>query len=105
MLWLASAIVSPSTTASNPILVPAHLALGVVGLLLFLGGVTAAAGVVTRSAAQALVAGILGGVVAAGVGSLFLIQGRLTELFPWALAAVGLLGFAGCLIQYGRIES
>jgi len=52
-----------------------------------------------------LVAGILGGVVAAGLGSLFLLEGRLTSGFPWALAAVGLVGFAWCLLQYGRIES
>jgi hypothetical protein len=74
------------------------------GFLVFLGGITAAAGVVTRSASQALVAGILAGVVAAGVGSMFLIEGRLTVLFPEALAAVGLVGFAWCLVQYGRIE-
>ena len=102
---LANALVAPSSTAPAPILVPLHLAVGIVGLLVFLGGVTAAAGVVTRSASQALVAGILAGVVAAGIGSLFLIEGRLTTLFPWALAAAGLVGFAWCLVQYGRIES
>jgi hypothetical protein len=102
--WLANVLVSTSSTAPAPILVPAHLALGVLGLLIFLGGVTAAAGIVARSAAQALVAGILAGVVAAGIGSMFLIEGRLTALFPEALAAVGLVGFAWCLVQYGRIE-
>ncbi|HLM90722.1 MAG TPA: hypothetical protein VK424_01520 [Thermoplasmata archaeon] len=102
---LANALVAPASAAPTPILVPLHLAVGILGLLVFLGGVTAAAGIVTRSASQALVAGILAGVVAAGVGSLFLIEGRLTTLFPWALAAAGLVGFAGCLVQYGRIES
>ena len=101
---LADALVSTSSTAPTPILVPAHLAVGLIGLLVFLGGVTAAAGVVTRSASQALVAGILAGVVAAGVGSMFLIEGRLTPLFPETLAAAGLVGFAWCLAQYGRIE-
>jgi len=102
--WLATALVSTSANAPTPILVPAHLAVGMLGLLVFLGGVTAAAGIVTRSASQALVAGILAGVVAAGVGSLFLIQGHLTWLFPEALAAAGLVGFGWCLVQYGRIE-
>jgi ABC-type transport system involved in multi-copper enzyme maturation permease subunit len=102
--WLASALVSTTPNAPTPILVPAHLAVGLLGLLVFLGGVAAAAGVVTRSASQALVAGILAGVVAAGTGSLFLIQGRLTWLFPGALAVAGLVGFAWCLAQYGRIE-
>ena len=73
VFWLANALVSTSSTAPAPILAPAHLVLGLVGLLVFLGGVTAAAGVITRSASQALVAGILAGVVASGLGSLFLI--------------------------------
>ena len=42
--------------------------------------------------------------VAAGIGSMFLIEGRLTALFPEVLAAAGLVGFAWCLIQYGRVE-
>ncbi|MGA8710120.1 MAG: hypothetical protein WB786_02685 [Thermoplasmata archaeon] len=101
---LANALVATSSTAPAPILLPSHLALGMVGLLVFLAGVTAAAGIVTRSASQALVAGILAGVVAAGIGSLLLIQGRLTTLFPESLAAAGLVGLAWCLVQYGRIE-
>ncbi|MGA8664172.1 MAG: hypothetical protein WB809_03775 [Thermoplasmata archaeon] len=101
---LANVLVSTSPTAASPILVPFHLAVGILGLLVFLGGITAAAGVVTRSASQALVAGILAGVVAAGIGSLFLIEGQLTALFPVALAAAGLVGLAACLVEYGRIE-
>ncbi|MGP8077699.1 MAG: hypothetical protein ACLQD8_00845 [Thermoplasmata archaeon] len=101
---LARVLVSTSSTAPTPILVPAHLAVGLLGLLVFLGGITAAAGVVTRSASQALVAGILGGVVAAGVGSMFLIETRLTWLFPEALVLSGLAGFTWCIVQYGRIE-
>ena len=42
---------------------------------------------------------ILAGVVAAGVGSMFLVEGRLTTLFPEVLAAAGLIGFAWCLLQ------
>ncbi len=102
--WIARAVVSTSPTAAAPILIPAHLALGMVGLLLFLAGVTAAAGVVTRAASQALVAGVLAGVVAAGVGSLFLIQGRLNALFPVALAIAGAAGFVGCLARYARLD-
>ena len=102
---LATAFVSAASTAPPPILVPSHLAIGIVGMLLFLGGVTAAAAAVTRSASQALVAGVLGGVVAAGIGSLFLIEGRLTPLFPLALAVAGLAGFAWCLVRYDHMES
>jgi ABC-type transport system involved in multi-copper enzyme maturation permease subunit len=105
VLWLAAALVGNSSSAPPPILEPAHLALGMLGLLLFLGGIAGAAGVVTRSAAQALVAGVLGGVVAAGLGSLFLVQGRLTVVFPVALAIAGFAGLAGCVYGYGQIET
>jgi hypothetical protein len=101
---LADALVPTAASAPVPILVPGHLALGLVGLIVFLGGVTAAAGVLTRSASQALVAGVLAGVVSAGLGSFFLIQRQLTELFPAGLAVAGLIGFAWCLVGYGQIE-
>jgi ABC-type transport system involved in multi-copper enzyme maturation permease subunit len=104
VLLLASQLVSASPLAAAPILPPVHLAFGLVGLLLFLGGVTAAAGVVTRSASQALVAGILAGVVAAGLGSLFLIDGQLTTGFPVALGVVGVAGLGLCLVQYSQID-
>ncbi|MFI5415491.1 MAG: hypothetical protein ACHQ16_07565, partial [Candidatus Lutacidiplasmatales archaeon] len=48
VLGLAGALVAATPGAPTPILVPSHLALGLLGLLGFLGGVTAAAGVVTR---------------------------------------------------------
>jgi len=102
---LAAQLVFPSSSAAPPIFVPAHLAIGIVGLLVFLGGVTAAAGVITRSPSQALVAGVLAGVVSAGLGSLFLIEGRLTPLFPLVLAAIGVAGFAWCLAAYDRVEA
>jgi hypothetical protein len=104
VVWLAAVLVTYAPTAPPPILVPAHLALGLLGMIGFLGGVTAAAGVVTRSASQALVAGVLAGVVAIGLGSLFLLQRTLTPWFPVALAVAGLLGFGFCVAQYARIE-
>jgi hypothetical protein len=100
----AQVLVPLTLGAPAPLLVPTHLAVGLLGLLLFLGGVTAAAGVVTRSAAQALVAGILAGVVAVGAGTLFLLQRQLTDAFPVALGIVGMAGFAWCLVTYARME-
>lgn len=104
VLALGGALVSTSATAPVPILVPSHLAVGLVGLIGFLGGVTAAAGVVTRSAAQALVAGILAGVVAIGLGSWFLLERTLTVWFPAGLALAGIVGFGWCVAQYSRID-
>lgn len=103
VIALAGAIVHTTPLAPPPILTPSHLAVGVVGLLIFLAGVTASAAAVTRSASQGLVAGVLAGVVAAGIGSLFLLEGRLTVAFPEVLAATGLLALAWCLRHYGRL--
>ncbi|MCI4351732.1 MAG: hypothetical protein L3K15_09520 [Thermoplasmata archaeon] len=102
---LAQYLVAASPTAPAPILAPGHLAVGLAGLLVFLGGVAAAGAIVTRTVAQGLVAGVLAGVLVAGVASMFLIQGRLTPLFPVALAVAGLAGLGWSLVQYGRIES
>jgi hypothetical protein len=103
--WLAGALVATSPTAVSPILPPAHLAVGLLGLLVFLAGVTAVAAIVTRGAAQALVAGVLAGVVAAGLASWFLVEGRISMLFPELLAAIGVAGLAWCVAMYGRIEA
>jgi hypothetical protein len=100
----AGVLVASSATAPVPILPSAHLAVGVLGLLVFLGGVTSIAAIITRSASQALVAGVLAAVVAVGLASWFLIEGRLTMWFPAGLGVVGLAGFAWCLFQYGRLE-
>ncbi|MCI4345151.1 MAG: hypothetical protein L3K07_00120 [Thermoplasmata archaeon] len=106
LVWeLSGLIVGTPTGATAPILIPLHLALGLPGLLLFLGGVTAAGAVVTRSAAQSLVAGVLAGVVAAGVGSWFLLERSLSLLFPVGLAVVGLVGLAWSLYRFPSLEA
>ncbi|MCI4327283.1 MAG: hypothetical protein L3K16_06590 [Thermoplasmata archaeon] len=105
VIALAQLLVGPGTDSVAPLFVPAHLAMGLLGLLLFLGGITAAAAVVTRSAAQALVAGVLAGVAAVGAGSWFLLQRQLTATFPEILGVVGGAGFVWCLIEYARIEA
>lgn len=103
--WIAGELVRTQPAAPTPILIPWHLFLGLFGLLCFLGGVVAAAGVVTRSSAQALVAGVLGGVVAAGVASSLLLQHQLTDVFPVVLLVVGLVGDGWAVTEYGRIDS
>ncbi len=105
VLELSAAVVSTVVGAPAPILSPAHLAVGAAALLVFLAGVTAAAASTTRSAAQALVAGVLAGVVVAGLASLLLLQGRLTEWFTVGLAVGGVAGFGWSLEAYRRIDS
>lgn len=102
---LASWLVTNQPGAAPPILIASHLYLGLFALLLFLGGVAAAAGVVTRSSAQGLVAGVLAGVVAAGAASFLLVQHQLSYLFPAVLAVAGLAGLGWAVGQYGAIEA
>ncbi len=103
--WLAVLLVSNQPGVAPPILVASHLFLGSFGLLIFLGGVAGAAGVVTRSSAQGLVAGVLGGVVAAGVASFLLLQHQLTYVFPVVLALAGLVGLGWAIGQYATLEA
>jgi hypothetical protein len=105
-VWiLGGALVTTQPGAAAPLFPPAHLLLALPALLIFLSGVTAAAAVITRTAAQALVAGILAGVLAAGAASYFVFEHQLTALFPAVLAIVGLVGFAIALVQYPTLEA
>lgn len=106
LVWeVAVALVSTAPGAPLPILPAGSLLVGFVGLMLFLIGVTAAAAVVTRSAAQALVAGVMAGILAAGLGSLFLLDGTLRATFPTALALVGVVALGWSLLRYPSLET
>ncbi len=105
VMALAPRLVMMSPNSAGPILVPLHLYLGLFGVLVLLAGVTASAAVVTRSAAQALVAGVLAGVTCAGVGSWLLLDRALTVVFPIALAAVGGALTVWAVVRYGSLES
>jgi hypothetical protein len=102
---LGGALVTTQPGAAVPLFAPAHLALGLFALLVFLAGVTAAGATITRTAAQALVGGVLAGVVGAGVASYFLFEHQLTAAFPAAIAVVGLVGLGFSLYQYPRLEA
>lgn len=102
---VAPATVAPAALAPVPLFAPGHLALALVALLVFLGGVSAAGAVVARSSAQGLAAGVLAGVLVAGVVGLLVFQHEVTWFVPAGLAVggVGSLGFA--IDAYGRIDS
>lgn len=105
LVWtVAGELVAPGSSAA-PILDPGELLLGLLAMLVLLAGVTSSAAVVTHSAAQALVAGVLAGVVVAGVGSYLLLEGTLTRWFPVALAIVGIAGLAWSLLRYDALEA
>jgi hypothetical protein len=104
-VWVATALVQTASNALPPILNPVHLYFGLFGLLMFLGGVVAAGAVVTRSSSQALVVGVLAGVLGAGIASSFLLQHQLGTTFPVVLGAVGVVGWGWSLFAYGKLES
>ncbi|MCI4360633.1 MAG: hypothetical protein L3J91_02935, partial [Thermoplasmata archaeon] len=93
--YAAAALVAPSTRYVS-IFDPFHLALAIPAFLLLLAGVTAAGAVFTKTSSQGLVAGVLAGVVIAGVTGYLLALHELTWLYPVALgfAGAGALGWA-----------
>lgn len=105
VLAMAPAIVPATVGAAPAPFNVLHLLLGLVALLAFLGGVTLAASVITRSAASALVAGILAAVVTAAGAAYLAFQHTLTFDFPIGLALGALIAYAWAFDEYVRLES
>lgn len=101
---LAPATVTSNPLAAAPLFLPAHLALGLVALLVFLGGIAAAAAALTRSAAQGLVAGVLAGVVVAGLVGLEVFQRQVSWLAPALLAVGGVAALAVAVRTYATLD-
>jgi hypothetical protein len=97
---LGGALTAPIAGARPPLFIPTHLALAVPGLLVFLAGVVAAAALVTRSASEAIVAGILAGVVVAGGIGYLVSQGTIAAWFPGGLAVAGLAALGWAVYEY-----
>lgn len=99
-------LVVPVTVGAAPApFNPLHVILGLVALLAFLGGVTLVASVVTRSAASALVAGVLAAVVTASGAAYLTYQHTLMMDFPEGLALGAVLAYAWAFDEYVRLES
>ena len=100
ILLLGGALVTPSAGSVRPLFDPVHLYWAVPALLLALAGATAAAAVVTRSASEAIVTGVLTGVVIAGGVGYLVFQGTLTSGFPVVLAIAGAIALAWGIAEY-----
>ena len=106
VVWgLASLLVPSPSGAPPPLLDPMHLAEGVAALLLLLGAATVTASILTRSASEALVAGVLSAVVVAAATGYLLLQGQLTMVLPLVLLLSALIAVGWSLVAYGRLES
>lgn len=101
-VWaLAGVLVHNQAGARPPLLDPLRLFEAMVLLLFFLGAITVCASIITRSASEALVAGILGGVVTAGGAGYFLLEHDISMAFP---AALGLAAVAALAVSFERYE-
>lgn len=90
--------------AAGPILFdPVHLFVGLLALLLFLAGVTVAASVITRTSSEALVAGVLAGVVIAGGTGYLEFERDLSMLYPVLLAVAGTGTIAWGIWRYAQL--
>jgi hypothetical protein len=95
---------APGTFVRAPLFDPGHLLVALPGLLIFLAGVTAVAAWFTRRSSEAIVAGVLAGVVAAGGAAYLLAQGELTTLFPALLLVAGLGALAWTVASFPRLS-
>lgn len=103
--FLGGALVQPQPFAAAPLFDPLHLLLALPALLVFLAGVTAAGAVITRGASEALVAGILAGVLVAGGAGYLVAQHGIHWWFPALLLVAGLGALGWAIYQYARLEA
>jgi hypothetical protein len=103
-VWLLGGALVTTTAPVAPLFLPFHLLLSIFALLLGLAGVSAATAVVTRAASEALVAGVLAGVVIAGLAGYFVLLHTITVAFPLVvgLGGIGAIGWA--LARYPSLE-
>lgn len=105
-VWaLAGLLVPVGGTPMGLMVDPVHGAEGIAALLVFLGMVTVNASVITRSASEALVAGVLAAVVTAAGSGYLLIQGTLTMLLPALLVAVAVVSLGWSIWLFQSLES
>jgi hypothetical protein len=109
LVWLLGgalvAAPAPGLVAPAPLFEPGHLFVAIPALLVFLAGVTAVGAWFTRRSSEAIVAGVLAGVVAAGGAAYLLAQGELTVLFPAVLLAGGLGGLGWTIGSFPRLTA
>jgi hypothetical protein len=93
----------PGVLERAPLFVPWHLLVAIPGLLVFLAGVTAVAAWFTKRSSEAIVAGVLAGVVGAGGAGYLLAQSELTLLLPELLLVAGVGALAWTVASFPRL--
>jgi hypothetical protein len=104
ILASASVLVTPQAGAAGPLFSPVHLAFALVALFLFLAGVAAVVAVMTRSSSEPIVAGVLAGVVVAGLSGYLTFEGTLRATFPLLLGVAGLAALGYAFYRFELLE-
>jgi ABC-type transport system involved in multi-copper enzyme maturation permease subunit len=105
-VWeLAGLLVTDQPGAVPTLIDPLHLFEAMFPLLLFLGAITVCASVITKSASQALVAGVLGGVVTAGAAGYFLLEHEISMGFPAALGIAAVIAIVVTFYLFDALDS
>lgn len=100
-IWaIGGALVTPAAYAAAPLFAPAHLLIAIPGLLLALAGVTAAGAAVTRHPSEAIVAGVLAGVVIAGGVGYLVFEREISLVLPAVLAIAGAASLGFAILRY-----
>ncbi len=106
LVWpIASAVVPASSGEAAPLFDPVHLFEGVLCLLLFLGAIAVNASVLTRSSSEALVAGVLAGVVTVALAGWFTYEGQISMLFPAVLLAVAVVALLWSFLRFESLDT
>ncbi|MDE1821135.1 MAG: hypothetical protein KGJ23_10440 [Euryarchaeota archaeon] len=105
-VWpIAGAIVPALPSDPHPLYDATHLFLAMLSLLFFLGAVTLNASIITKSSSEALVAGVLAGVVTAAAAFYFTYLHQISLLFPEVLLVVGAVALGWSFLRFERLES
>lgn len=103
-VWALAGVFAPGSS-STVLFVPSHLLEALFLLLFFLGAITLCASTITRSASESLVAGILGGVLTAGLAFYFVYERTITMWYPAALGVAGAVALALAWVRYDALDA
>lgn len=106
LVWpIASLVVPVQPTDPAPLFPPFHLYEGILALLFFLGASTVTASIIARSASEALVAGVLAGVVTASAAGYLAYVHQITMVFPAVLVVVGAVALGWAFTRFEALDT